>query len=251
VDLDAYYDGYPMQNQQDNFFTRICFSSRLKLLKQGGLKRGSRILDYGCGNGAFVRYLHQLGYHAAGYDPFVSQYSHPAVLDERFDALIAQDVIEHSTEPSELLQRWSALLIEGGLLFIGTPNAEAIDLKSAERYSLEIHQPFHRHIFSKRALNRLCAQWGLEQLRCTSRFYLDTFVPFNNLAFTRAYIEKMGGCLDAAFEAPNTSAVVSSPRLLMLGYFGRFIPSASNLLCVFSKRARPVQPAAAPDAPRR
>jgi SAM-dependent methyltransferase len=223
-----------MQSQQLNFFTRVSFHNRLKILRNGGLKQGQRILDYGCGNGNFVRYLRNAGYDVTGYDAYFDEHSDRSTLSRQFDVLICQDVIEHSPEPFELLREWFTLLGEGGLLFIGTPNADDIDLNKPELYSLEIHQPFHRHILSKRALLDACANAGFRALACTNKFYLDTRIPCNNVAFARAYIARSDGVLEAAFEPPVFSALLS-PKLFLLALFGSFIQSSGNMLCIFEK----------------
>lgn len=237
VELGPYYAGYPLQNQRLDFFTRVSFRNRLKLLERGGLKRGQRVLDYGCGAGLFVRYLRDAGYDVTGYDLYSPQFADRAALATRFDALISQDVLEHAEMPSEMLLEWAGLLNDGGLLFIGTPNADEIDLQQPDLYSLEIHQPYHRHLLSEQALVDASAKAGFAPVAVEKRFYLDTWVPFNNLAFARAYVARLGGDLDAAFEPPHVGTVLRTPKLWFLGYFGRFFRSRGNLLYTMRKQA--------------
>jgi len=237
VELAPYYAGYPLQNQRLDFFTRVSFRNRLKILERGGLRRGQRVLDYGCGAGMFVRYLRDAGYDIIGYDPYSPEFADRARLATRFDALISQDVLEHAEVPSEMLQEWAGLLNDGGLLFVGTPNADEIDLQQPELYSFEIHQPYHRHLLSEQALVDAAAKVGFTPVVVDKRFYIDTWVPFNNLAFARAYVARLGGDLDAAFEPPHVATVLRTPKLWFLGYFGRFLRSRGNLLYTMRKQA--------------
>jgi len=226
-----------VQNQRFDFFTRVSFRNRLKMLERGGLRRGQRVLDYGCGTGLFVRYLREAGYDVTGYDLYSPAFDDRAALATRFDALISQDVLEHADMPSGMLQEWAGLLNDGGLLFVGTPNADEIDLRQPDLYSLEIHQPYHRHLLSEQALVDVCAKAGFAPVAVEKRFYLDTWVPFNNLAFARAYVARLGGHLDAAFEPPHVGTVLRTPKLWFLGYFGRFFRSRGNLLYTMRKQA--------------
>jgi SAM-dependent methyltransferase len=42
----------------------------VRLVYDAGLLAGRRVLDFGCGHGADVRYLHALGVDVTGYDPY-------------------------------------------------------------------------------------------------------------------------------------------------------------------------------------
>lgn len=237
VELGPYYTGYPLLNQRLDFFTRVGLRNRLKMLERGGLRRGQKVLDYGCGAGMFVRYLREAGYDVAGYDPYSPEFDDRAPLAMRFDALISQDVLEHAESPCAMLREWAGLLNDGGLLFVGTPNADEIDLRQPDLYSFEIHQPYHRHLLSERALVDTAAKAGFAPVAVDKRFDLDTWVPFNNLAFARAYVARLGGDLDAAFEPPQVGTVLRTPRLWFLGYFGRLLRSRGNLLYTMRKQA--------------
>src|SRR5580698_9992983 len=69
VDLAHYYAKYPFHSGKLNWFAIWCYDNMLRRLQRAGLKKSHRILDYGCGSGMFVEYLHRRGYaHAVGYD---------------------------------------------------------------------------------------------------------------------------------------------------------------------------------------
>jgi hypothetical protein len=119
------------------------------------------------------------------------------------------------------------------MLFIGTPNADEITLD--EGYSMELHPPYHRHILSERALKEICLKAGLKPITIYRRFYYDTLFPMVNTQFIKRYIRKAGGYLDAGFEKPRISMVLTSPELLFYGIFGYFFRARGNMLGVFQK----------------
>lgn len=233
VDLDAYYVDYPMTKQVRDFATQRAFINRLRTMEKYGLQPEHAILDYGCGTGLFVSFLKERGFHAAGYDPYVRAFSDRAILSGRFDFVTSQDVIEHVSEPRELAAEYQRLLNRGGMLFIGTPNADEIELNNT--YSMELHQPYHRHILSENALTEVCQQAGLRPIAINRRFYYDTLFPMVNTQFIRRYIRKTGGYLDAGFEAPRVGLVLTSPELLFFGLLGYFFRARGNMLGVFQR----------------
>jgi SAM-dependent methyltransferase len=233
VDLAHYYAHYPLKKQKLDFHERAGFRNRLKFLQKLGLKRGDRILDYGCGPGLFVKFLRDCGYdRAAGYDPFETAFSDAKVLQDPADVLVNYDVIEHDDDPRAFLKRVAALVKPGGLLAIGTPNAENVSLARAANPAL--HAPYHRHILTSRTLLALGRELDLEPQRVQMRSYFDTLIPTVNSRFMWSYLEKCGQ-LDAAFEPPRTGLVLTSPSLIFNAFFGYFAPVGDNMIVSFRK----------------
>ena len=233
VDLDAYYVDYPMTKQVRDFATLRAFSNRLRMMRKHGLQPKHSVLDYGCGTGLFVSFLKEHGFNVVGYDPYVAEFSDRATLDGRFDFITSQDVIEHVSEPRELAAEYQLLLKQGGMLFIGTPNADEITLD--EHFSMELHPPYHRHILSEKALIDLCQKAGMRRVTVSHRFYYDTLFPMVNTQFIKRYIRKTGGYLDAGFEDPRVGLVLTSPELLFFGFLGYFFRARGNMLGVFQR----------------
>ena len=114
--------------------------SSLHLSDRGSGGSGKRILDFGCGEGAFVRQAQHEGWDAMGVDlndalvraaneywKFDSLHSKDLgdLLREgrRFDAIYTNQVFEHLRRPVELGQTLTNLLVPGGLIYIEVPNA--------------------------------------------------------------------------------------------------------------------------------
>jgi 2-polyprenyl-3-methyl-5-hydroxy-6-metoxy-1,4-benzoquinol methylase len=100
---------------------------------------GSRVFDLGCGNGAFSRYLTNLGYEINGIDPSVSgvaiarsadpnlrievgsAYEDLASRYGRFRALVSLEVVEHVYYPRLFAKCVADLLEPEGVAMISTP----------------------------------------------------------------------------------------------------------------------------------
>lgn len=100
----------------------------------------AKVLDLGCGNGAFSAHLAELGFDVVGCDAStdgirlaraacdrvryhqISVYDDPAAIGQtEFDAVVALEVIEHLVAPRALLRFARALLRPSGHLVITTP----------------------------------------------------------------------------------------------------------------------------------
>jgi len=236
ADLPKYYADYPLKQQKLTFSENIGYGNRLKLLTRLGLQPASSILDYGCGAGLFVEFLKKRGYsNVSGYDPFVPAFAGERVLDSRYDAVVSYDVIEHHDEPREFMAAVARLVKPGGLLAIGTPNADRIPITRPRDPNL--HQPYHRHILSQRALLDLGAEQGLQVAGVHLRSFYDSLVPTVNSRFMWRYIDRSGGFLDAAVEPPRTGLILRSPDLLFFAFFGYFVPLGDNMIVTFRKPA--------------
>ncbi len=99
----------------------------------------ARVLDLGCGNGAFARNIARLGYDVVGIDPSKSgieqaQSSSVACLFEvgsaydnllekygEFDCVVSLEVVEHLYSPKEFAKNVFRVLKPGGVGIISTP----------------------------------------------------------------------------------------------------------------------------------
>jgi len=103
----------------------IIFRERIFYLKQF-LPPGSSILDFGCGQGIFVKIAKKFGYQVFGYDidpkATADFYSLKEIPNHFFDAVVCFDVIEHVDNPQKILKNIRQKLKPNGLLFLTTPN---------------------------------------------------------------------------------------------------------------------------------
>lgn len=100
--------------------------------------RESRILDVGCGIGAYLQDLHDIGFrHVEGVDPFIERdITHPngvtvrkLYLDdvaEHFDVIVSHHSFEHVPDPLGTLVQIREHLNPGGIGLVTVPVAEAL-----------------------------------------------------------------------------------------------------------------------------
>jgi 2-polyprenyl-3-methyl-5-hydroxy-6-metoxy-1,4-benzoquinol methylase len=237
VDLALHYARYPFHQLSRDPRLAIVYAKLLRRLRHSGLRRTSTILDYGCGSGAFVEFLRDRGFsQAVGYDEYSPRMAQPERLRSRYDFVLAQDVIEHAEAPLDLLKRLDGLVSPGGFVAIGTPDAEKIDLARPKDFIHTLHVPYHRHIFSRRALELAATAQGWTLVRRWATMYTNTFVPFLNEAFYRFYAGLIDDTLDALFGPVDARALLRQlPRTLWIGLLGAFASRQTDPMAVFRK----------------
>jgi 2-polyprenyl-3-methyl-5-hydroxy-6-metoxy-1,4-benzoquinol methylase len=240
VDLSQYYAKYPFHDLCDDWRVRAVYQNQLARLEAAGVHRTQRVLDYGCGSGGFVRYLREHGYaHASGYDAFSPSFADRSVLDERYDAIVAQDVLEHVESPYALLTEFARSVRPGAAILIGTPNAEAVDLAQPEAFVHALHAPYHRHIFSRRALLAAGVRQGWQLDRFYPTMYTNTRVPFLNEAFYSYYARALDDSLDAILgPVQGLPLLARLPLTLFWGLFGSAFSRGTDGCAVFRVAAK-------------
>lgn len=163
-----------------------------------GLKAAwkGRLLDVGCGDGAFLARMKHLGWEAVGVeldekaahvaktkydvDVFIGTLDAAGFADESFDAITLNHVIEHVGDPRDLLCRCRHLLRKGGRVIVTTPNAQCLGHRIFREHWRGLEVPRHLMVFSLRTLAQLASEAGFSTgaLRTTTRgahaFYLES-----------------------------------------------------------------------------
>lgn len=106
--------------------------------KQGGGLDGN-VLDFGCGNGGFLRRIKKQGNMARAFGVELDKTTRTHLLQEeievfesidnidqsiKFDIITMFHVIEHLEDPYEMMKKLRDRLTDNGLLIVETPNAE-------------------------------------------------------------------------------------------------------------------------------
>jgi SAM-dependent methyltransferase len=146
-------------------------------------------LDFGCGAGAFLKYLRErgsfggqrlelTGHDVGSYADLLRERDGFRILDldalsreadERYDIISMIEVIEHLPAPLEPLQLVARLLKPGGLLLLTTGN---LDGPIARRQGIHYRYcapEIHVSLFNPRCLERLYARVGLQPYRARYR----------------------------------------------------------------------------------
>jgi 2-polyprenyl-3-methyl-5-hydroxy-6-metoxy-1,4-benzoquinol methylase len=147
-------------------------------------QEGGRLLDIGCGSGAALMRMADLGWQVEGveFDEKAVQFATSNGLDVRlgsleqqaypadiFDAVVMNHVIEHVWNPRALLRECRRILKPGGRLVCITPNAAAWCHALFESDWRGLEPPRHLHIFTKRSLHCLTqsSDWISLEVRST------------------------------------------------------------------------------------
>lgn len=77
------------------------------------------VLDFGCGNGQFLRDIQELRTQGMGIDKDTDLQLNTAVPGI-YDACFMTEVIEHLTNPADIIRQISAILKPGGIIYIET-----------------------------------------------------------------------------------------------------------------------------------
>lgn len=151
----------------------------LQILHKFGLLNisGLEVLEVGCATGRTLSKFHQGGAHVLGIEPVedaaktarelfglrvINSPFEDVPLDcNKFDIVIALEVIEHLLSPKAFLEKCCRVLRPGGLMVISTPNYKATELFSSKWRGF--HTSFeHLYFFDSHSLSRLAKNCGFE-----------------------------------------------------------------------------------------
>jgi 2-polyprenyl-3-methyl-5-hydroxy-6-metoxy-1,4-benzoquinol methylase len=104
-----------------------------------------RLLDFGCGGGAFLAHMHQQAWHVTGLDvsaaaiqriraelglrAIVGTLPHPELRPASFDVITMWHSLEHVHAPLEVLCEAHRLLVPHGKLFVAVPNIDSLPFR--------------------------------------------------------------------------------------------------------------------------
>ncbi len=239
VDLDRYYAQYPFAGMTLTWPFRIFYRNLTRRLTRFGFTRGRSMLDYGCGNGAFVEYLRGRGFkNCHGYDPYGSAEGtgdRAALRKGPFDFILLQDVLEHVEDPHVLLSELDGHLAPGGHVLVGTPNAENLDLARPGEFLNEVHVPYHLHIYSRRTVEEMGRRQGWNPVGFFDRPYHDRPWFGLNSRAAKQYQVLVGGTMDAVLEPVNPWKALTSFKFLFYAAVGYWMSYKSDMTIVFRK----------------
>lgn len=144
----------------------------------------TRLLDVGCGNGAFLLRAREMGIQVQGCEPdpdaaMACRQSGLDVVqgdvwdaglpDGAFDFITLNHVIEHVEDAPRLLDKLCVLLKPGGVLWLALPNPSALGVRLFGRGWKGFHPPFHLLIPSQMFLRCWLCRAGFVAVRSVRR----------------------------------------------------------------------------------
>ena len=152
------------------------------------IKKGSNVLDYGCGAGEFVKYIEN-DFHTFGFEPnsdarnaAINKTQKAKIIDDlnsienqSLDAITLWHVFEHIENQSEALSQFYNKLKDKGLLIIAVPNPTSYDARHYKEYWAAYDVPRHIYHFSKNGMENLISKNPNWKLRKIKPLLLDSF----------------------------------------------------------------------------
>jgi len=83
--------------------------------------------------------------------------------DKKFDLILLLNLLEHVSDPKELMHKLASLLSKRGLILIKTPNTDTLDRYIFQNHNWGgLHCPRHWVLFNRRSLSNLMDECGFE-----------------------------------------------------------------------------------------
>ena len=167
---------------------RTLISKRKLIEKHTGVVKG-RILDIGCGTGAFLCTMETAGWQISGVEPEkdarekakqlynLNVHDSELLFDfeaETFDVVTMWHVLEHVQDLHEYINQTKKLLTPNGSLFVAVPNYTCYDQSVYKSYWAGYDVPRHLYHFSPDAMTSLLVKHEL-RLKSLKPMLFDSF----------------------------------------------------------------------------
>jgi 2-polyprenyl-3-methyl-5-hydroxy-6-metoxy-1,4-benzoquinol methylase len=185
-EIKAFYPTYYYARFGDREFT----SDYLRLMERSfqatlnlfaGYKPGGRVLEIGCGDGQFLRYLSANGYEIYGLDfsehavrrtrkntgsgnIFLGTLEEAKYKDGYFDVVCLFEVLEHLSDPLGELREIRRVLKEEGVVAGTVPNFNSLERILLGNCWYGIDFPRHLYHFTKKSINNILSKAGFKIL---------------------------------------------------------------------------------------
>lgn len=187
-------------------------------------KADSKILDVGCGAGAYINDLSDIGFlNVSGIDPFLEkelEYANGVVIRkmfleqvvEQYDVILSHHSFEHVPQPLETLTSIKRLLRPGGVCLLTIPVAEDL-YRQYGRDCYLIQAPQHFFLYSMKSMAVLTKKVGLRvekimrDATTTSNWY-----KYSELWRRDVSCNEAGGILDKYFTRKELAEFARTER---------------------------------------
>ena len=158
------------------------------LQKETGLQKG-KLLDIGCGTGAFLNTMQNAGWQITGLEPddtarnkaielykINPQPSHEifSLPTNEYDAITMWHVLEHVHELQEYIAQLKKMITAKGKIFIAVPNYTSYDAKHYQANWAAYDVPRHLYHFSPKSMQTLIEKYGMK-LEKIKPMWFDSF----------------------------------------------------------------------------
>lgn len=186
-------------------------------------KTKGKLLDFGCGNAAFLKVARdEIGWEVEGldFDPaaVLSARNNGFVVNEggvealsawedHFDAITLSHVLEHVFDPKELMDAVFHALKPGGFVFVETPNIGALCHQIYGKYWRGLEAPRHIAVPSWSAMRELLLNTGFARLNNHPRLDVLDAMYKRSAALAEGQSSEDPDCLER--EGPSAEQIAS------------------------------------------
>ncbi len=200
--------GYPMPERTRmlaklvSLLPSVSAAAELEVMRIKASETG-RLLDVGCGGGAFLRRMRKAGWAVAGTEPdakaaarLAAQEGFPVYSsledliqgrEQHFDVIVLSHVIEHLPDPIHTLTQLRSLLSADGRLLLTTPNALSLGSRIFGAFWRGLEPPRHFNVFSPDSLRQALELAGFHTARMSTEVRLARGIWY------LSYLARLGG----------------------------------------------------------
>ena len=195
AEIQKYYPAKYYQNPPTTSHSRYLVrrfsaeASYLKPLENGNGRK--RLLDVGCGNGEFPRFMVARGWEVEGaeiakasqpitdFQIFTEEFDKIPVHEPRYDAVTAWAVMEHVHDPMAYIRKAAEVVKKGGLFVFLVQNFQSV----ASRHLFCEDVPRHLYFFTRETVKQYLEKTGFALEKEVNGRKIYKLAPYNWLGF--------------------------------------------------------------------
>ncbi len=247
-ELGRYY-GARYWGGRHGFTAEYCARRRVKLLARlARLAPGSRVLDFGSGDGNFLRRASREGWVSFGVEAsFLPENSAPGGYEVYtslegvkprgpFDAITLWHVFEHLPDPVATLRELESMLTPRGVIVLAVPDAQGVQAQTFGADWMHLDVPRHLYHFGRLSLEKSLERVGLAPFRWWKHEFEYDLMGWTQSALSKAnlpvdFFEAVTGRIPMGLEWAASVAcgsLVSAAALPLAAKWGSSITVAAR-----------------------
>lgn len=164
-------------SEKSSVLKRLFFLPLKPIIRTVKTVPGGKVLDVGCGSGAFLLLLRNFGMECHGVETgrlnkdFVKKHEldikNCSIIEANFpnnyfDVITMNHVLEHVENPTKTIKELYRILKPGGTLIIATPQSHSLAYKIFKEYWVQLDVPRHLFTFSTKILKQYVKKAGFK-----------------------------------------------------------------------------------------
>lgn len=201
-ELNLFYSHYA-DIRADSEITALNATQNLDFMRSLGLNEQSYILDFGCGNGEFVKIAGDrcFGVELSAAKEGERVFSHIDALPiTQYDFITLWGVLEHVNDPMQVLKDLSKILKKGGRIVLTTVDAEG-------PIPYYYKPPEHLTYWSAKAIHCLFEQ---------NAFAVKLIQPYTMLQFSEIYLDRLLSRTPEGYREHILSSAINLPKIIKI-----------------------------------